>query len=823
MADGRLKYQVTADVAQMKAALVAVGSDIQELTRKLKEQAKTGTVGAQEMIAELQRMRTVMGDINRGMRSEVGAISGNMGALKSQVQNAAFQFGDFAVQVAGGTSASRAMAQQLPQLLGALGMWGAVFGAASAALIPFIASLFDAGDGTEEAEKQLKSFMEAMQSYINYAETAGASTDALRKKFGEFSEPIRENARMMAQVTLGQMRNQLAADAAGLSETLNDFAIAQKNAADAANYLGETVKAAGQDMASDLDVANARDQLATMEAALDSAAGKFGLSVDGAKRLSEALQAFRGAQSMEDVAQASQNVLLVLDQLYPTLGAMPEPVAELAKKMFDLQQQAAIAATKTDELSTGIDTSVGLMHDLVAAAPDSDWLSGAIAGVEKLAESMRTAQSIRLSFPGVPSMTDDSFASRGLGREAVTAKSREADRAWVAYQYSSYGQGQADAREMIASGANPLDKPSTRRGGVGGGQTDMDRLRKSAVDAMALVGQAQGVIAEKVRAGLMTTAEGVAALHDAKTAAANDMAELAAQFEAQGTEAGRGMAERLRTEISVLVEETGGMFDELSEQMSAAFTEPFADFLTGTKSAEDALSSFGNAVMRAMANAAAASVQANLVAPIFSGIGSWFSGLFAANGAVVPYAKGGVPSIRDFENMIVGRPTMFAMGGGATGIMGEAGKEAIMPLEHAGGFGIRSTDGQILRLARMADGVLGVDALRGISDDLRAMGYGAPALDQIMGGALGGSTGLQQFDGAAGSSATVGRGASMVVNIQPPAGYEAVQQTRQDGGTDVLDVTFRQMESRIAANIVKGQGAVPAAIAQTFNLKRSPK
>ncbi|MEQ3625990.1 MAG: hypothetical protein ABNH26_08785 [Celeribacter sp.] len=58
------------------------------------------------------------------------------GSMQRGVQNAAYQVGDFAVQMAAGTSASRAMAMQLPQLLGGFGMLGAVMGAAVAIAFP---------------------------------------------------------------------------------------------------------------------------------------------------------------------------------------------------------------------------------------------------------------------------------------------------------------------------------------------------------------------------------------------------------------------------------------------------------------------------------------------------------------------------------------------------------------------------------------------------------------------------------------------------------------------------------------------------------------
>jgi phage-related minor tail protein len=52
---------------------------------------------------------------------------------------------------------------------------------------------------------------------------------------------------------------------------------------------------------------------------------------------------------------------------------------------------------------------------------------------------------------------------------------------------------------------------------------------------------------------------------------------------------------------------------------------------------------------------------------------------------VVPFARGGV----------VGSPTMFPMAGGRTGLMGEAGPEAIMPLKRGkdGKLGVQAAGG----------------------------------------------------------------------------------------------------------------------------------
>jgi lambda family phage tail tape measure protein len=67
-------------------------------------------------------------------------------------------------------------------------------------------------------------------------------------------------------------------------------------------------------------------------------------------------------------------------------------------------------------------------------------------------------------------------------------------------------------------------------------------------------------------------------------------------------------------------------------------------------------------------------------------------GGFAANN-IIPYAKGGT-----FTNSIVSKPTLFKFAAGGTmqtGVMGEAGPEAIMPLSRGpnGKLGVASSGG----------------------------------------------------------------------------------------------------------------------------------
>jgi len=130
------------------------------------------------------------------------------------------------------------------------------------------------------------------------------------------------------------------------------------------------------------------------------------------------------------------------------------------------------------------------------------------------------------------------------------------------------------------------------------------------------------------------------------------------------------------------------------------------------------------------------------------GIGSIFQTIFGggSSGFVTPFAKGGV----------VTRPTIFPFAKG-TGLMGEAGPEAIMPL------------------GRDSQGRLGVR----------------------------------------------GGGGNVQVNIINNAGAQVTQTQRQQGDTTFIDVMVSQIEDRLAGNVAAGGGSLFHSIGNTFGMKRA--
>lgn len=350
--------------------------------------------------------------------------------------------------------------------------------------------------------------------------------------------------------------------------------------------------------------------------------------------------------------------------------------------------------------------------------------------------------------------------------------------------YSGRGRAptQAEIVAMRAAGqfGYRTPPPATRStggrgGGGGGGQIDVNSfaaLTAAAEKAMATLDASIAGINEKVRLGLMSTAEGTKAIASAKEQAAGSIAELIPKLEkasdAAGPKAAAAVA-KWRTEVRGLVVDLGQAGSELSEKLSNNFEKGFAAFLTGAKSGKAAMADFKNFILQQMAEIAAQRFTSSIISPLIDGLlGGIFPGAAGGGGTgslglPMPFAKGGIPSgrgISAYSGTIVDQPTFFPMAKGAYGLMGEAGPEAVVPL------------------ARGADGKLGVRS-------------------------------------------TGGGGAPVTVNVINNAqGTKATARERQEGGMSIVDVMIEQVEAKIAGNIAQGRGPMPDALSGTYGLSR---
>jgi len=135
---------------------------------------------------------------------------------------------------------------------------------------------------------------------------------------------------------------------------------------------------------------------------------------------------------------------------------------------------------------------------------------------------------------------------------------------------------------------------------------------------------------------------------------------------------------------------------QFADQMGGYLESGFMSMIDGTKSVAEAFRSMAADILKHL-------YKVLVVQTAIRNIGGAIGGTFGAalstyglnangnafnNGKIIPYANGGV----------VGSPTMFPMSGGKTGLMGEAGPEAILPLKRGpnGKLGVESSGGSVV-------------------------------------------------------------------------------------------------------------------------------
>ncbi|MEM9900652.1 MAG: phage tail tape measure protein [Pseudomonadota bacterium] len=151
-----------------------------------------------------------------------------------------------------------------------------------------------------------------------------------------------------------------------------------------------------------------------------------------------------------------------------------------------------------------------------------------------------------------------------------------------------------------------------------------------------------------------------------------------------GTMVAQFDAELARMRVSM--SQAQGSVTSLSSSISGGLRRAFDGLVFDGLKASEALQIVGQSIVNATYSAAIRPVTNHLGGLLGAGLGAlgFAQGGAFSQGKVMPFAQGG----------IVSSPTAFPMRGG-TGLMGEAGPEAILPLERGvdGRLGIKSQGG----------------------------------------------------------------------------------------------------------------------------------
>ncbi len=595
-----------------------------------------------------QLVRAEFTNIGREGQRALEGIESASRRTGAAMQNVGFQVQDFAVQVAGGTSASRALAQQLPQLLSGFGLWGVALGTVTALLPLFVSGVMDGADAAEGLADKVKLLEQATADYLDAVEANKIAVGELREEYGTLADEVKRALDIQEALNLSRQKKAQTltaqevmksvsggvsgiGDVATLEAALKgyDALIAKRNELTRTildQSSSQNLPEGSDPLLEALQIDTQIQNIERVKQALADLAAQYGITVDEAGKLVSASAALANADPGAAQVEAADRLSAVLIEIFGSAAAVEEKFAGVLDSLTQIAQEGSKVAQSMQE-------------------------SGVLAGIFR--DALDQASSV---LDGVSGKYGPIIANIQAAATAAWD--------WASAMAAAVSAGQ-DAGSLDAAG-NPTSLPAGSRGrrapprppaelgipdlpriggggGGGGGVSDEQREYNELMRE-----------AERVIAATRTEAE----KYKDEIAKLDEM--LAANLLTQDQY--DKALDQLKQRFSDI--------DNEAAKTKDSFKEFFSSIISGSDSAGEALSNLLSSFADRMASAGFDALW-GLLFP--SANGNVFSG-----GDVMAFANGGV----------VGGPTLFPMRHGGIGLMGEAGPEAIMPLQ-------RGADGRL--------------------------------------------------------------------------------------------------------------------------------
>jgi hypothetical protein len=333
MALPEVKVRVTADTTQAEAGLSRVDKAVTATA------AKTTTATTK----------------TAGMTGAMGRLGSVSNVTRGRIQQTSFQLQDIIVQLQGGTRASVALSQQLPQMAGAFGAVGAAIGVGVALGIPAVALAMNA---MRTASVTLEERMEALEEL---SDSLTATLDILKMSVSELSEEyegaslrVRELAALQAGIQIAAATAAFADQAEMLKEVSTQFITSSESGGRFESTIGRITEAFGTNRTESIALEAALQELYTAEGFDAQQVALEGLSrlmrefgVDASKLPPEFVKAL---DEMIDLSRETDGARVIADQLV-------EAVADIAPNI----DPATTAATALKE---ELAAALGLMNSI---------------------------------------------------------------------------------------------------------------------------------------------------------------------------------------------------------------------------------------------------------------------------------------------------------------------------------------------------------------------------------------------------------------------------------------------------------------------------
>ena len=670
-------------------------------------------------------------------------------------QQVGYQVGDFFVQVQSGQSALVAFGQQGTQLAGLLpGIYGAIVGIGLAVGTMLVKSYMEAQGETKKLSEAVKDLGSSLEDYLKLSADNVDMTKKIKETYGEVTQEFIELEERIQALSFRQMTLDAMAAAKALGDMDFGGALLGGELEDIRatfKLLGKSVPVADPitnifsrvDPAQDLqDLMKAVDTAMAIspEAALDATRTLGAAILDavgGVNNLTgESMTYYKDLTAAEkqlsQLVQIRNGDLTGINKSAETAAEKAEDAIADAKELLRLKREEAaleelIVAQGEDSVAARAKNA-----DNAAQTAKAKWeekfAADGISATERdiINQLMEAARLHEVNKDRIADAKDEARELEKALKEAATALGN----------MLTFGDGLDKSFAVVTAKVKALkaDMDATVAASTAGSLFDAGLKRDKAIEAGADPAevndeyQKQVILIGKINALLTEESDIKAALKAADAAEKETPAEkLAKEARALDSKLNQQRAVMGLTQEQLYIEEMRyALIDKIGQKEAENFTlgidriakvlaakqqeialeqqkqdlidytsqrigDSFMSIIDGTMSVKDAFKSMAADIIKELYRVLVVQQMVNAISGVITGYVSPAPATTAANGGafsggnVIPFASGGV----------VGSPTNFAMSGGRTGLMGEAGPEAIMPLKRGadGKLGVATSGG----------------------------------------------------------------------------------------------------------------------------------
>jgi hypothetical protein len=645
---------------------------------------RAGIITTEQQTAAVERLNLQMSKGTGAFAAYGGGVAGatqKQSRLGVVAQQSGYQVGDFLVQIQSGANPMMAFGQQATQLVGVMSLFGGKMlfaGAALGIIIPLLTAVagyfLRSRKAAKDAAGSIETFEEKLKSARSEVKGMAEDLRLMNSGFENAAELTLNDAIVRARDELREAREALAS--MGEVDNPNNFASqayrtnpydpsARQNVTDAERLVElrvEELEAAIALRGVIEEETRARERDASVSNQLhEERQRQQREAYEAGREAYEQRQEFiaEGLANISDVSQTAANAAAEVNEKWDTFfetvnnirGSLSEAAFE-ALRISGVDMSGPITDAMKEAAELAGDLGVSL-EDAISIG-QSDVSSGIIAAAvaaKQLAADLNITFRTALAMQGMISNrpTNDVFDPRAGSYDSSESSTERLRR--LMESGTLYDSMLPDSPSSVSSDSPPS----------GGGNSSSDQL--DFVEALRAEMVVRGELVKlygdeyELQSEIARIVKGLG--EDSEAYNAQDIAALAQQ-------------NILLKEQEVLRDEAAAQMENIYQMLGNEMGTAFTSMIDGTKSVEDAFKSMAKNIIDQLIQIF---IVEQMVNSISGGMGNLFGSangnVFSGGSQVQAYANGGV----------VNGPTMFPMNGNKTGLMGEAGPEAIMPLK----------------------------------------------------------------------------------------------------------------------------------------------